>query len=110
MLDVSDAFDSSTTAQVTHQRVTEGSYVDGYWVEGETIETTIQASVQPLSGLEFQNLPEGIRNEARASVLTEFDLKSGDRIIDGEDRYKVLSVDNWQKLGGYSQAVLGALE
>lgn len=110
MLDLSDAFDDATTYTVTHERDGAGVYdANGYWTDGAAVTTQITASIQPLSAREFQNLPEGIRNEAQAKVISQFALRSGDRLIDGTDRYKVLSVDDWQKLGGYTRAILGAL-
>lgn len=109
MLNLSAAFNANTTTSATHERETAGGYVDGYYVPGATTTATIKASIQPLSAKEYQNLPEGIRNEASAKCITQFALQPGDRVIDGGDRYKVLSCDNWQKLGGYTRAVLGEL-
>ncbi|MEC5289387.1 MULTISPECIES: phage head completion protein [unclassified Aurantimonas] len=106
------AFNAVTTRSVTHERSdpAAGSYVNGNWVPAPPVSTPIRASVQPLSGKEYDNLPSTIRNEAQAKCLTRFALVSGDRIIDGTARYKVLSVDNWQSLGGFTKAILGALQ
>ena len=109
MLNLAAAFNGHTTTAVTHERDAEGAYVNGKWVPGATTTTSIRASVQPLSGKEYDNLPSTIRNEAQAKCITRHAVQSGDRIIDGEDRYKVLSADDWQKLGGYTRAILGAL-
>jgi|GEM_PF-1864829 len=112
MLDMSDAFDSDTTDVVTHERDAEGAYVNGKWVPGATTTTEIAASIQPMSLIsreEFRDLPEGTRNEAKAIIWTSYPIKPDDRIIDGDDRYRVLSGDDWQKMGGYSSAILGAL-
>lgn len=108
-LDVSAAFNSRLTTAATHERDVGGGYdADGYAVPGTTQTTAIRASIQPLSAKEFDNMPEGLRDEAQAKVYTRFPLEPADRIIAGE-RYKVLSVDDWQPLGGYSRAILGAL-
>jgi hypothetical protein len=111
MLNLAAAFNGHTTTLVTHERSdpNAGSYVNGKWVPAPPVSTTIRASVQPLAGKEFDNLPSTIRNEARAKCITRTALKSGDRIIDGTTTYKVLSADDWQKLGGYTRAILGAL-
>lgn len=114
MLDMSDAFDSNTTDLVIHERDGEGAYLNGKWVPGAPVITPdVPASIQPMSLIsreEFRDLPEGIRNEAKAIIWTPYDIKPDDRIIDGADRYRVLSGDNWQKLGGYSTAILGELK
>lgn len=109
MLNLAAAFNGHTTTSVTHERDAEGAYVNGKWVPGATTTTAIRASIQPLSGKEFDNLPSTIRNEAQAKCITRHAVKSGDRIIDGATTYKVLSADDWQKLGGYTRAILGAL-
>jgi hypothetical protein len=106
------AFNAITTMAVTHERSDPdaGSYVNGKWVPAPPVSTTIKASIQPIAGKEYDNLPSTIRNEAQAACLTRFALQSGDRIIDGAARYKVLHIDDWQKLGGYTRAILGALK
>lgn len=109
MLNLSPAFNALTTTSATHERDAAGGYVDGYWIDGTTTTTPIKASIQPLSSKEYANLPEGIRNEASAKVITQFALKSGDRLVEAGVRYKVLSVDDWQGLGGYTRAIVGAL-
>ncbi|MCW7544906.1 head-tail adaptor protein [Aurantimonas litoralis] len=109
MLNLAPAFNALTTTAVSHERDEEGAYVNGKWVPGETVVTPIRASVQPLSGSEYNNLPSTIRNEAQAKCITRHAVQSGDRIIDGATTYKVLSADDWQKLGGYTRAILGAL-
>ena len=109
MLNLAAAFNGHTTTNVTHERDAAGSHVNGKWVPGATTTTTIRASVQPLSGKEYDNLPSTIRNEAQAKCITRHVVQSGDRIIDGATTYKILSADDWQKLGGYTRAILGAL-
>lgn len=111
MLDMSDAFDDETSAEVVLERDgAVGKYVRGKWEADWPVTQTIVASVQPLSGKEYRDLPEGIRNEAQAKAITTFPLRSGDRIIQDGVKYKVLSLDNWQSQAGYSRAILGALK
>ena len=110
MLNVARAINATTGILVTHERDGADTYdADGYLVRGTPTSTQIRASIQPLSGREFENLPQGLRDEAQATIYTAHPLQSDDRIIDGEDRWKVLSDDSWQKLGGYTKAILGAL-
>ena len=109
MLNVRRSINLRTGTQLAHVRHVGGAYVDGYWQDGATVTEVIVGSLQPLSGNEFRNLPEGIRNEAKAKLFTAAVLRSDDEIVDGSRRYKVLSVDDWQALGGYSKAILGEL-
>lgn len=112
MLNVSDAFDADTCSTVTHEREQAGGYVDGYLVEGSIVTTTILASIQPVSLLskpEFQDLPEGLRNEVSAVIWTQYPLLPDDKVVEDGVRYRVLPTDNWQKRGGYTHAMLGAM-
>lgn len=109
MLNVRRSINLRTGTRMVHVRRIGGAYVDGYWQDGAAVTADIIGSLQPLSGDEFRNLPEGLRNEAKAKLFTAAVLQSDDEIIDGSRRYKVLSVDDWQALGGYSKAILGEL-
>ncbi|KAA0970812.1 hypothetical protein FPY71_10070 [Aureimonas fodinaquatilis] len=109
MLNVRRSINLRTGTMLVHIRRFGGGYVDGYFVDGPEVREEIIGSLQPLSGDEFRNLPEGLRNEAKAKIFTEAGLQSDDEIVDGVRRYKVLSVDDWQALGGYTKAILGEL-
>lgn len=52
---------SSFRSPQTIIRQDPGQYVDGVWVDGESIEFTIMASVQPASMEDLINLPVGRR-------------------------------------------------
>lgn len=45
-------------------RETQGSYVDGYWVDGTVSTFNIKAKVQPLKDTELKLFPESDRNRA----------------------------------------------
>lgn len=47
---------------LTLHRRTQGSYVDGDWIEGSTVDVVIQANVQPLKDYELLQLPESERS------------------------------------------------
>lgn len=55
----------------TIRRKTAGSYVNGFWVEGSESTFVIQASVQPVTGLELQALPEARRNSQVVKFYTD---------------------------------------
>ncbi|WP_019997257.1 phage head completion protein [Aureimonas ureilytica] len=108
MLDVSKVINSVTGGTVSLIRKN-GAWVRGKWVAGPEVKKTIIASVQPLKGSEVQNLPEGIRNEAQASIFTAERIAVNDEIEEGGQRYVVLSIDDWQRRGAYTKGILGLL-
>jgi hypothetical protein len=85
-----------------------GSRVDGKWVEGTPKEFTIEASVQPLSGKELENLPEGRRKRAAFKLFTDTSLRtvnqenpdlvrleSASQTQGTEEVYEVITVAHW---------------
>lgn len=81
-----------------------GSYVEGEWIEGTTVEVPVQVNIQPLKGYEILQLPESERTRVwwkvySADVLrTEKEGDGGwdaDELIWKGDRYKVMKVDDW---------------
>ncbi len=106
------AFNAITTRAATVTRKG-GSYVDGYWIEGATQSFQIRASIQPIKSdnqNEWMRLPEGIRDEAEAVIYTTFAIRGGDEVEQGSERYRVLSLDKWGRLGGYTKAILGGMK
>lgn len=63
---------------VTLRRYASGSRgADGRWVPDATTDTTIRASVQPLTERELASLPEGERESDQRKVYTKSDLVVG---------------------------------
>lgn len=115
MLDMSDAFDDDTTFPATVTRPGAETYgSDGYVTRAASETFQITASIQPMGSAvkqsEFLRLPEGLRNEAECVIITEFPLQSDD-VVDSEiGRFRVLSLDDWRPLGGYTRAILGGMK
>lgn len=90
----------------TVTRQVEGSYVDGVYTPGGISNFTVDASVQPISGMELENLPEGQHAEnTRVLYTTTAELfprnptNEADEIaIDGED-WEVFNVETWFAFG-----------
>ncbi|MBC3540656.1 hypothetical protein ACFSC6_12260 [Rufibacter sediminis] len=88
---------------MTLKRKPLGSYVDGVWIEGNPVATTILASVQPAKPEDLQSLPENRRALATYKVYTDaelFGVLEGVRnpdilVIYGED-YEIAQVGIWQ--------------
>ena len=51
-------------SDVTVSREAQGSYVDGYWVEGSVTTFNVKAKVQPLKDTELKLFPESDRNRS----------------------------------------------
>lgn len=89
---------------VTILRHSEGSYVDGEWVEGAETSTIIQANVHPFSDYQVMMLPESDRTKSWLWLFTA-DLvrqkKEGssgngaDRFYWQGDLYEVMKVTTW---------------
>jgi len=85
-------------------RKSEGSYVNGRWVEGTTSEIVLQVNIQPLKPYEVLMLPEADRTRAWVKFYSADyarTLKEGtggwsaDEFIRKNDRYKIMKVDDW---------------
>jgi hypothetical protein len=89
---------------VTLRRFAAGSRgTDGRFAPGATTDTTIYASMQPVSGRDLQRLPEGERSRDALKAYTETALQTAeagglllsDRIVYGGRVYEVFQVQPW---------------
>lgn len=109
MIDVALAIDGEAV-EVIHRTRAEGSYDEGgRWVPGGLTDTPIMAAIQPATGRQVEDLPEGVRSEARSFLWTRAVVRDNDVIIDGTDSFRVLYVWNRQRDGGFTKAALGML-
>lgn len=85
-------------------RKSEGSYVNGRWVEGTTSQIILQVNIQPLKPYEILMLPEADRTRAWVKFYSADyarTLKEGtggwsaDEFVWKGDRYKIMKVDDW---------------
>lgn len=97
----------------TYQLITrsEGAWVDGRWVDGAEVVTTVRASIQPAKKVDYdqlQALLEGRRVEAAVRIYTRIELKvagadatNGDVVVYQGRRYLLTAASNWQMgMGG----------
>ena len=88
----------------------EGHYDEGgRWVAGANVDVPIQAAVQPVTGSGLEDLPEGLRSEARLRLWTRSEVKENAVVIHKGSSYRILMVADWFDEGGYYEAVLGKL-
>lgn len=85
-------------------RKSEGSYVNGRWVEGTSSEIILQVNIQPLKPSEILMLPEADRTRAWVKFYSADyarTLKEGeggwsaDEFVWKNGRYKIMKVDDW---------------
>lgn len=97
---------------VSHTVVTAagGSYNDnGEW-EGATAEpVSIQATIQPVTGQQLLDMPEGIRAEAKSTLWTRAVVNINDQIRSAGKSYRVIFVWDRDFEGGFHRAALGML-
>jgi hypothetical protein len=63
------------------------------------------AHVQPASGKDRRNLPEGVRDSAAVAVWSVVELRNGDRFPFDGGVYQVHHVDPWNTIGNYYRCV-----
>lgn len=109
MIDVALAIDGEAV-NVSLKREAAGHYDgDGNWVPGSATTSTIRAAIQPASGRQLEDLPDGIRNEARWLVWSRSEIRLDDEITHGGSCYRVMHV--WPRAdGGFWRAAAGLLK
>jgi len=82
--------------QITVSRAGEGSYVNGRFVPATPMIEVAEGNIQPLNGLELQQLPEGDQQRGVHKIYTAYALKNGDIVtrVDGS-RHEVQAVEDW---------------
>jgi hypothetical protein len=93
---------------LTIYRTTQGSYVDGEWVEGTEVEVPLEVNIQPFRDEDLLLLPESDRSrewyklycadEIRMDKQGTSGWEADEFILDG-DRYKVMKVKPYDKMG-----------
>lgn len=97
--------------KITRLRFSESIGADGRPERTLEDESTIRASIQPISGRQRQALPEGIRQTVDLRLYTKSELRTADDqqgvpadhvVIDGE-AYRVVQVQQWRQLMAHYQ-------
>ena len=96
---------------ITLRRPSAGSYVNGIWVEGSYTDSTITASIQPLTGEDMQELPEGRRLSEAFKMYTSTPVmtvqeagsnQNADRVVFNSKEYEVHEVNPWQNNSNFT--------
>ena len=99
--------------QITVSRAGQGSYVNGRFVPAAAVETAAEGNIQPLNGLELQQLPEGDRQRGVHKIYTAYALKNGDIVTRADgSRHEVQAVEDWTafSLAHYKARLVRVLE
>lgn len=106
MIDVAAAIDGEAVP-VTRIRHAAGTYdADGKWIPGASTSLLIGAAIQPASGNQLRDMPEGIRAEAGWMLWSRADIAMDDQIRNAGITYRVIHV--WPRAeGAFFRAALG---
>lgn len=103
-MDVAIAIDAE--AVTVGHIVKGGSWVNHKWVENNAGAVNIQAAVQPASGRQLMDLPEGVRTEAKFLLWTRSTISEDDLITFGGETWRI--VFKWPRpMDGFNRAALG---
>lgn len=96
---------------ITLRRPDAGTYVDGRWVGGSVVDSTITASIQPLSGEDMQSLPEARRESEAYNMYTSTQVRTvqeagsdqnADRVLFFGKEFEVWQVRPWQNNSNFA--------
>ena len=83
-----------------------GVYVEGVWTPTAPGSTTIKATIQPTSGKERINLPEGVRDSAKWTIWSREILANSDELTIKGETHIILHV--WERdEGAFYRAIAG---
>lgn len=93
-------------------RDAEPVYERGNLVEPEAEKDTIRGKIQPVSGRDLRDMPEGLREEASMVLGTRSTVEVNDLITDNRDgrKYKVLFASPSTIGGNRTRAILGKVK
>lgn len=106
MIDVAIAIDAESV-EVTWRNRSGGSYDSrGNATGASWTDTQIRAAIQPVSGRELQDLPEGVRSKVTLVAWTRSEVAENDQIIYLGDAYRVYAARP-RPMDGFTRIALG---
>lgn len=79
------------------ERIAEGSHSGGVYTPGTSSNFTIKGNLQPLSGNEILQLPEGDRQRQSLWLYSRTELKVNDIVTADGKSYEVQPVEDWTR-------------
>jgi hypothetical protein len=90
-MDVALAIDAEAVTVQWFASIGAGSYgTDGKWSPGSGTSTDIQAAIQPATGRNLVDAPEGIRAESDFAIWTRSAIVLNQQIAYDGERYKII--------------------
>jgi hypothetical protein len=84
------------TEKITVTRATQGSYVNGRYLPGDSQVFDAAGNIQPLNGKELLQLAEGDRQRQALKIYTAFALENNDTVSRADGfQYEVQAVEDW---------------
>lgn len=108
MIDVGIAIDGEAIDVIRTTRAPDGYDANGKALKGAAAATAIRVAIQPASGRQLMDLPEGVRSEARWLLWSRSEVKLDDEIASEGLVYRIMYV--WPRAeGGFFRAALGQM-
>jgi hypothetical protein len=108
-LDLSWLVDEFSSTTITLNRPTEGYDSNGLRTTS-SVTTTFNASVQPITGLDLQRMPQGFQDKYLVSVWSKTQLFLRDQLVINGDKFEVQHTDDWQGNGTYHKVIAQRLD
>lgn len=109
MIDVADAIDAEAEPVQRIRKAAGGYNLDGDAVPGSPSTVPIMAAVQPASGRQLMDLPEGLRTEAQFIIWSRSTIEENDRITYAAETWRVVFV--WPRPNdGFFRAAMGKMK
>jgi len=109
-MDISFVIEAEANATVSIERKTGGAYNSGgKWVpSAPTVQDGVAVVIQPTSGRELRDLPEGLRIEAKYSLWSQGPVALDDVIVYAGRRHRVIFL--WERPEGtFTKSALGLI-
>jgi hypothetical protein len=106
-MDLSGVIESFLTGIYTVTRTQPATFTDGRAVSGSTSTFTTRACIQPASGRQLKELPEGSRSDEAVAIYSESELltvgatQEADTLVYRGEVWQVQNVKRWDELGNY---------
>jgi hypothetical protein len=85
--------------KITIKRREVGKYINGFFVKGEETSFTAYASIQPLTGSEMQQLPEGDKLKDWQRIYCKTEILNNDVVETASGiEYEIRRIEGWRHL------------
>lgn len=110
-MDVAFAIDAEAVTVTLHTVATAGGAYNagGEWVPNASVDMPIAATVQPATGRNLNDAPEGVRTDARYAIWSRVSIAENDEITYSGKRYRVTWIAD-RPQDGFVKGAMGKLK